>query len=584
MDLGNTEFRYMDSSNCSSPYSGAISSVTSADLIASGGGARSPDSTASQKAFRTGWIFIHQPGSPPTVTQINRALGIIDQFTKDWEFGTLGRGSMNNTLTRPSLFVGCGQLIYGSQGCTQLLTDAGEAFFVEDLGGFNIGDRVWVHGALKPQSNVCPPANDPIIEQNTIGSCQAGCDHYCGQLVQGTECVLFRACGGGLYELNDLDGHVVGDRVLVTGCHNPNCSSYCQEGDGCLENSTIGPLLLADLDYDGIDDVYDNCPDLPNPPQTEAEETGAVFDEGFEGGSFGQWAFTYSTNGQQSGQHVGGSWNSSIVSGASALSGKFSARLLADSSTHGGATGPWVVIASIDHRVGPAFILRANLRFDSIQGSGGAGFSYFAIAAINAADPIKSITYGFATTGDVGDIRTAVQTETYVEFAANFARDYEAKYGASINGDVILRFWSYADYAEAGGGPRVTNVLVDDIEIVGGPDGVGDVCDNCPYHYNPSQADADENGTGDACETECTQCQLFGDIYPPGPPQGDCLVDVDDLVYIVAAFGAFDPCQTHPNSDLVPCGNACGPVDVDDLTAIVAAYASEYFCGHPCPP
>ena len=34
------------------------------------------------------------------------------------------------------------------------------------------------------------------------------------------------------------------------------------------------------------------------------------------------------------------------------------------------------------------------------------------------------------------------------------------------------------------------------------PDGVGDVCDNCPADLNPGQEDADSNGMGDACEPE----------------------------------------------------------------------------------
>ncbi|UCC31831.1 MAG: hypothetical protein JSU86_06050, partial [Phycisphaerales bacterium] len=33
-------------------------------------------------------------------------------------------------------------------------------------------------------------------------------------------------------------------------------------------------------------------------------------------------------------------------------------------------------------------------------------------------------------------------------------------------------------------------------------DGIGDVCDNCPDHWNPLQYDCDEDGVGDICDTE----------------------------------------------------------------------------------
>ena len=32
-------------------------------------------------------------------------------------------------------------------------------------------------------------------------------------------------------------------------------------------------------------------------------------------------------------------------------------------------------------------------------------------------------------------------------------------------------------------------------------DGVGDICDNCPHHYNPDQEDADEDGICDTCDS-----------------------------------------------------------------------------------
>ena len=39
-----------------------------------------------------------------------------------------------------------------------------------------------------------------------------------------------------------------------------------------------------------------------------------------------------------------------------------------------------------------------------------------------------------------------------------------------------------------------------EIHVYGEGDGIGDVCDNCPFAVNPDQDDTDGNGIGDACE------------------------------------------------------------------------------------
>ncbi|MFQ5494480.1 MAG: hypothetical protein ACE5EX_03785, partial [Phycisphaerae bacterium] len=96
MDAGNSELRYLDANtSCGSPYNGPISTFSSADIIASAG-ARSPSSATSQKDWRTGWIMIHLPGDAPSTAELTKAAGIMQQWTADWNFGTLGRGTMNN--------------------------------------------------------------------------------------------------------------------------------------------------------------------------------------------------------------------------------------------------------------------------------------------------------------------------------------------------------------------------------------------------------------------------------------------------------------------------------------------------------
>ena len=97
MDAGNSELRYMDSSACVLPYNGPISTFDSSDIIASAG-PRVPDSNGEQKHYRTAWIMLHLPGDPPDSAELSKAVAIMEQHSIDWEQGTLGRGTMDNSL------------------------------------------------------------------------------------------------------------------------------------------------------------------------------------------------------------------------------------------------------------------------------------------------------------------------------------------------------------------------------------------------------------------------------------------------------------------------------------------------------
>jgi len=97
MDAGNSELRYMNTSMCSQFYNGAISTFTSADIIAAAG-PRVPDHTAAQKDFKTAWIMFHLPGQLPTTFQLDQTVAILEQHMDDWNLSTLGRGTMDNTL------------------------------------------------------------------------------------------------------------------------------------------------------------------------------------------------------------------------------------------------------------------------------------------------------------------------------------------------------------------------------------------------------------------------------------------------------------------------------------------------------
>ncbi|MCK4478656.1 carboxypeptidase-like regulatory domain-containing protein [Candidatus Bathyarchaeota archaeon] len=191
-----------------------------------------------------------------------------------------------------------------------------------------------------------------------------------------------------------------------------------------------------------------------------------AFRENFENGSFSGWSFYYSSNSAQSGSLPPGTWNSSIVSDASALSESYSARFYADSDAW---ASPWRVDAAVNrtfNRDG-APTLGATLKFDDIQGSGGVGHSYFIIIVYNAANTSRWVSYGFSTTGDFGGMNYTVNPGDEVHFERNVAADYFDKYGETLPNEVMFHLQASADYAEGWGERRTTAVRVDNIYVIG---------------------------------------------------------------------------------------------------------------------
>lgn len=107
MDAGASELRYLDG-GCDSPNDGAISSWSSADLIAVHG-PRLPNATDAQHAYRTAWVIVHPPGEPPTIGQQTRVVKILNQWADTFHWSTLGRGVMDQTLKPPFAIVPIGE-------------------------------------------------------------------------------------------------------------------------------------------------------------------------------------------------------------------------------------------------------------------------------------------------------------------------------------------------------------------------------------------------------------------------------------------------------------------------------------------
>jgi hypothetical protein len=99
MDTLSSELRYMDD-NCASPYSGGISTFTSANITATNGD-RIPAATSSQHSYRTAWIVFYQPGDPPSTGELQRIADIQTKWTQVWNYSSIGRGVNDQAILPP---------------------------------------------------------------------------------------------------------------------------------------------------------------------------------------------------------------------------------------------------------------------------------------------------------------------------------------------------------------------------------------------------------------------------------------------------------------------------------------------------
>ncbi len=139
--------------------------------------------------------------------------------------------------------------------------------------------------------------------------------------------------------------------------------------------------------------------------------------------------------------------------------------------------------------------------------------------------------------------------------------EQEWYYGMVLNGDPTLQLLVCTD---------------SDGDGFGDPSVLENTCvvDNCPDIYNPSQADADSDGKGDACDGCCIS--IRGNI------DGDVLdkIDISDLVYMVSySFqgGAEPPCFDEADVD------GSTSIDISDIVLLVAYMFSAGTAPAICP-
>ncbi|MCG8405714.1 MAG: hypothetical protein MI923_10995 [Phycisphaerales bacterium] len=190
-------------------------------------------------------------------------------------------------------FDGCGVLTQGVE-CVLFEADSGGLFVLENLGGFQVGDRVQINGRLNPLCFTICQQGGGCIEDNTIEACgellgrccflgivpepvlcevttRSECDAFaasvswtpredceggpcnererfsgCGFIGIGPQgCLLFTSDDGRTFALEKTDGFSLGNRVRVSGTINPNSFLCFPVFIPALEDNTIGKCFIA---------------------------------------------------------------------------------------------------------------------------------------------------------------------------------------------------------------------------------------------------------------------------------------------------------------------------------------------------
>ncbi|MFO0872896.1 MAG: hypothetical protein U0575_02855 [Phycisphaerales bacterium] len=144
---------------------------------------------------------------------------------------------------QPATYQGCGVLEELVDCGLGFIGQDGKRFVPANLAGFGAGDAVFVSGVIDPSCAGPLSCPYPCLVDNAIGACF----DECGTLVSGVECVLFLVGAGpnaGTYVVSNLGGFNVGDTVRVTGIHDPGCVTFCQQGNGCVNDNTIAKCTI----------------------------------------------------------------------------------------------------------------------------------------------------------------------------------------------------------------------------------------------------------------------------------------------------------------------------------------------------
>lgn len=281
----------------------------------------------------------------------------------------------------------------------------------------------------------------------------------------------------------------------------------------------------ADSDDDEVGNACDNCPDVHNPDQDDSNDSPFVINGDME--DINSTAWVYSTYGTLNGL------SPSDYTPALAHTGNYSYYLTASTSA-GRAAGSYVQLKQTI--TAPADIYNLTLdTWNNYWRYGPKPYKWYVYYEIWIAGTrlYRLDSVDAATQGMTGWLNHKFDISSYVSPNQPF--------------DIIFRI-----YSPTGTGGWSAYTYIDDVKLtrgIGGPeigDGAGDVCDNCPFVYNPSQIDSDGDGLGNACDEDCPNLDglnpvnfvdysILGhdwqSVAPdlPGDLNADGVVNVNDL-------------------------------------------------------
>ncbi|MFZ4857121.1 MAG: MopE-related protein [Desulfuromonadaceae bacterium] len=332
------------------------------------------------------------------------------------------------------------------------------------------------------------------------------------------------ACPNGIAaDCNDNNPAIhPGAAELCDGVDN-NCNGYTDEG--------------FDADGDGVADCFDNCKYVKNPAQANSDA--AVK------GMISYWKLNEGS-GDKAGDSTG--VNHALVSGATWATGKHGNALNFDGINDFAAAKPSDVTNNFTMEFWAFPSSERTTDREGVSGAGGTIGQKYAIYPSQG-----DLTWGKEHAGmgvSVGTNGISVYEHADFYMPALLVWDgkitdwthitivYEKNRPVLlVNGQYVKtgvqspKSFIHPGHIFGGGDWGYFAGLVDEIAIYSRPlteseiqqhykdtlagrsygdDGIGDACDNCPFHYNPDQLDSDKDGMGNVCDA-CTD--LDGDGY-----------------------------------------------------------------------